>query len=68
MKELIKVTANENGEMLVSARELHEVLGSKERFSKWFDKMLSYGFENGDDYTTYQMVHPKINKNLPIML
>lgn len=53
MKELIKVTANENGEMLVSARELHEVLGSKERFSKWFDKMLSYGFENGDDYTTY---------------
>lgn len=59
MKELIKVTANENGEMLVSARELHEVLGSKERFSKWFDKMLSYGFENGDDYTTYQMVHPR---------
>ena len=59
MKELIKVTANENGEMLVSARELHEVLGSKERFSKWFDKMLSYGFENGDDYTTYQMVHPQ---------
>lgn len=45
--------------MLVSARELHEVLGSKERFSKWFDKMLSYGFENGDDYTTYQMVHPR---------
>ena len=59
MKELIKVAANENGEMLVSARELHEVLGSKERFSKWFDKMLSYGFENGDDYTTYQMVHPQ---------
>lgn len=59
MRELIKVTANENGEMLVSARELHEVLGSKERFSKWFDKMLSYGFENGDDYTTYQMVHPQ---------
>lgn len=59
MKELIKVTANENGEMLVSARELHEVLGSKERFSKWFDKMLSYGFESGDDYTTYQMVHPR---------
>lgn len=59
MKELIKVTANENGEMLVSARELHEVLGSKERFSKWFDKMLSYGFENGDDYTTCQMVHPQ---------
>ena len=59
MKELIKVTANENGEMLVSARELHEVLGSEERFSKWFDKMLSYGFENGDDYTTYQMVHPQ---------
>ena len=57
-KELINVT-NQNGELLVSARELYEGLGGKERFSKWFERMVSYGFEDGIDYTPYQMVHPK---------
>ena len=58
MQELIKITIGENNQQLVSARELHEFLESKERFSKWFDKMLDYGFEEGIDYTPYQMVHP----------
>lgn len=40
------------------------MLDSKERFSKWFDKMLSYGFENGVDYTVYQMVHPQNKQEL----
>ena len=58
MQELIKITIGENNQQLVSARELHEFLESKERFSKWFDKMVDYGFEEGVDYTPYQMVHP----------
>ena len=58
MQELIKITIGENNQQLVSARELHEFLDSKERFSKWFDKMVDYGFEEGIDYTPYQMVHP----------
>lgn len=58
--ELINVR-EENGVKLVSARELHEGLESKERFSKWFDKMLKYGFIVNEDYTPYQMVHP-LNK------
>ena len=37
MQELIKVT-EENGEQLVSARELYEKLGIKERFSVWFER------------------------------
>ena len=38
MNELIKVT-EENGEQLVSARELYEKLGIKERFSVWFERI-----------------------------
>lgn len=33
MEELIKVTQNENGELLVSGRELHEFLGVKARYN-----------------------------------
>jgi anti-repressor protein len=58
MNELITIERNENGELLVSGRELHEFLESKERFSKWWERMLSYGFEVGIDYTPYQKVHP----------
>nr|DAZ68143.1 MAG TPA: antirepressor protein [Caudoviricetes sp.] len=47
MDTLIRI---ENGEQLVSARYLHEALESKERFSKWFDRMLSYGFEKNVDF------------------
>lgn len=65
MEELIKVE-NKDGQQLVSARELHEFLESKERFSKWFDKILDYDFEVNVDYTLYQMVHPKIIKKLQI--
>jgi phage anti-repressor protein len=49
MDTLIRI---ENGEQLVSARDLHEALESKERFSKWFDRMLSYGFEEDMDFTS----------------
>lgn len=67
MNELIKITTNEEGKKLVSARELHEFLESKERFSKWWEKVSSekdYGFENGIDYTPYQMVHPSNNQEI----
>ncbi len=59
MQELIKVEVNQQQEPVVSARELHEALGSKERFSKWFEKMLEFDFEQNIDYTPYQMVHPQ---------
>lgn len=65
--ELIKITTNKEGKKLVSARELHEFLESKERFSKWWSKVSSkedYGFEEGIDYTPYQMVHPQNNQEI----
>ena len=49
--ELIKIE-NVNGKQLISARELHEFLESKERFSKWFDRMLEFGFLEGEDFTS----------------
>ena len=51
MKQLIQVV-NQDGELLVSARDLHKALESKERFSKWFDRMCEYGFEEDVDFTS----------------
>ena len=59
MNALINVEVKDSGEYAVSARSLHEALGSKERFSKWFDKAKDYGFDEGIDYTPYQTVHPQ---------
>lgn len=53
MNELIKIT-EKDGQQLVSARELHEFLGSNERFSKWFLRMVGYGFEKDIDFTSVQ--------------
>ncbi|MFL0075621.1 antA/AntB antirepressor family protein [Tenacibaculum maritimum] len=58
MKELIKIS-EQNGKRAVSARELHAYLESKERFSKWIERMFTYGFEKTKDYTSYKNVHPQ---------
>lgn len=50
MNELIKITTNEEGKQLVSARELHKGLEIKTRFSIWFSRMIEYGFEENIDY------------------
>lgn len=49
--ELINVR-NENGELLVSARDLHKALEIKSDYSTWFKRMVEYGFEENIDYTT----------------
>lgn len=59
VKELIKITENSNKEKVTSARELYYFLEVKERFSRWIERMLEYGFTEGVDYTPYQMVHPQ---------
>jgi len=58
VNELIKVNYNDDNPT-VSGRELHEFLELDERYSKWFDRMTSYGFSEGTDYTLYQKVHPQ---------
>lgn len=48
-----KITVNENnGQQTVSARELHEKLEITDRFSRWFDSLLKYGFIKDIDFTS----------------
>ena len=60
MNELIKVE-NKNGELLVSARDLHKGLildeGKSERFSQWFNRYLKYGFEENIDYMVCKKIY-----------
>lgn len=58
-KDVIPVYETDEGRKVVIGRELHERLNLTERYSKWFDRMAGYGFESGEDYTPYQMVHPQ---------
>ena len=53
MNELISITKNENGELLVNARELHEFLQVKTKYQDWFKRMCEYGFDENIDYTTF---------------
>ena len=49
--ELIKVT-QQNGEHLVSARELYDFLEVKSRFNDWVENRISkYEFIENSDYT-----------------
>lgn len=59
--ELIKIETNEQGQKLVSGRELHEVLGIKVHFSTWLKRMCEYGFQENVDYTVLakNSVNPK---------
>lgn len=47
---LIPVTDNENGELLVNARDLHEGLEIGARYNDWIKRMIEYGFEENVDY------------------
>ena len=53
-KELINVT-NQNGELLVNARELHEALGIGKDFSTWIKSMIKYGFDESVDFTKFEV-------------
>lgn len=50
MNELLKIEVNENQEQVVSGRLLHEFLEIKERYTQWFNRMVSYGFVENVDY------------------
>ena len=57
MTELIKVT-EENGNKLVSARELHEFLESKQDFTTWIKGRIDkYGFIENEDFVVISLAH-----------
>ncbi len=61
--QLINVT-NQNGELLVSARDLHKGLNVSERFSSWFNRMLQYGFDENVDYVGCKVFNTLANQEL----
>lgn len=50
MQELIATHQNESGDLLISARELHEFLGVKTKYKDWFPRMVEYGFVENTDF------------------
>lgn len=50
VKELINLQEQDDGTIAVSGRELHEFLEIGTQYTKWFDRMTEYGFEENQDY------------------
>ncbi|MEF7565035.1 phage antirepressor KilAC domain-containing protein [Bacillus infantis] len=50
MNELISTNQNEQGEIIISGRELHEFLEVKTAYKDWFPRMIEYGFTKQVDY------------------
>lgn len=48
---LINLHEQDDGSVAVSGRELHEFLEIGTQYTKWFDRMAEYGFEEGVDYS-----------------
>lgn len=64
MEELIKVF-KQNDKELVSARELHDLIGVKERFNQWFNKRVKkYDFIEGKDFVGCKIFHTLANQEL----
>ena len=52
VNELIVTSQDENGEIIVNGRDLHEFLGATERYNSWMNRMIGYGFVEGTDFTS----------------
>ena len=53
MEQLIKIH-HHKGQKIVSARELHAFLGSKQQFTNWIkNRIEQYGFIEGEDFTSF---------------
>lgn len=50
MTDLIKITANDQLQPVVSGRDLYEFLEVREAYTEWFDRMIGYGFTEGTDF------------------
>jgi anti-repressor protein len=60
MNELITTNHNENGEIIISGRELHEFLEIKDNYTDWFKRMLTYGFAENVDFIGFSEKSDKL--------
>ena len=67
MQELIKISTTENGSQVVSARELHKFLESKQQFADWIkDRIDKYGFIENQDFEVFQNFMKNPNGGRPL--
>lgn len=59
MNEIIKVTQDNNGNSVVSGRELHEFLEVQTKYLDWFNRMIEYGFTENIDFSTINELSQK---------
>ncbi|MCD2225491.1 phage antirepressor KilAC domain-containing protein [Listeria cossartiae] len=50
MQELVATHQSESGDIIVSARELHEFLEVNTKYKDWFPRIVEYGFVEGVDF------------------
>jgi len=61
-KQLIKINTNENGEQLVSGRDLYNFLEIKDNFTDWIKRMIEYGFIESIDFTVLSEKSDKLGR------
>ncbi|WPK12289.1 phage antirepressor KilAC domain-containing protein [Lysinibacillus louembei] len=60
MDQLIQTATNEQGEIIVSGRELHEFLGISTKYMDWIKRMFDYGFTENVDFTVFLKNEPDV--------
>mgnify|MGYP000037029587 FL=1 len=50
MNELIKIEINENQEVVISGRDLHDKLNIESKYIDWINRMIDYGFSENIDF------------------
>lgn len=61
MNEIITVNFDTQ---TVSARDLHKIVGSTERFANWFERQLQFGFAENEDFTGCKKFNTLANQEL----
>lgn len=50
ISQMFNIQEKENGEIAIRGRELHEALEIKTQYTKWFERMTEYGYQENIDY------------------
>lgn len=63
--ELIKIAKDDNGNSVVSGRELHDFLEVQTPYRAWFPRMVEYGFTENVDFISFVQKCTKPNGGRP---
>lgn len=65
MAELVKVKQDDNGNVIVSGRDLHEFLEVQTPYHIWFPRMVDYGFSENVDFVSFEQKSSKPSGGRP---